>query len=65
MKLLKAIKEALILTGITLLLTALIVVGIVGGLYLLEPLVGNLLAGIITIVVMSFLIILLVVLANQ
>ena len=65
MKLLKVIKEALMLTGITLLLTALIVVGVVGGLYLLEPLVGNLLAGIITIVVMSFLIILLVVLANQ
>ena len=65
MKLLKAIKEALILTGISLLLTALTVVGIVGSLYLLEPLVGNLLAGIITIVVMSFLIILLVVLANQ
>ena len=65
MKLLKTIKEVLILTGISLLLTALTVVGVVGGLYLLEPLVGNLLAGIITIVVMSFLIILLIVLANQ
>ena len=65
MKLSKAIIEALIVTGICLLFTTLVVVGVAGGLILLEPLVGNLLAGIITTVVMAFLIILLSILANQ
>ena len=56
MRFLKAVKEALILTGIVLLFTTLIIVGISVVFYLLQPLVGNFFAGIITLVVMTFLI---------